>query len=81
MWSMSVTQRAALVGTQDGPGFAPFTAKELQVTFLPYSEENSLKYWKEWQARADSLALNLRLPREPQASSVSTRRERIPPLT
>jgi hypothetical protein len=41
---MSTTQRGALVGTQDGARFAPFTGEELQVKFLLDYEENSLKY-------------------------------------
>ena len=39
----------------------------LQVKFLLDSVEATLKYWKEWQARADSLALGLRPRRGPHA--------------
>ena len=34
MWSMSTTQRGALVGTQDSARFARFTREELQVKFV-----------------------------------------------
>jgi hypothetical protein len=40
--------------------------EKLQAKFLADSAENSLDYWKEWQARGDSLALSQR--REPQTS-------------